>query len=100
VQSLHHVHAWAIDENHNALEAHVVVDDGFGTEDDAVRRRIKALAHDRFGIRHTTLEIERPGMPCAEEGAQVIGHSVGPAVTAMPTATRHGNLTRARSWGL
>lgn len=78
VRDLHHVHAWAIDENHNALEAHVVVADASGSQDDAVKRRIKALARDRFGIRHTTLEIERSGMPCAGEEAQVIGHSIGP----------------------
>lgn len=76
VRDLHHVHVWAIDENHDALEAHIVVADESGAGDDAVKRRIKVLARDRFGIRHTTLEIERPGILCAEEEAQVIGHSI------------------------
>jgi len=77
VHDLHHVHVWAIDENHNALEAHVVVADEF--DDDAVKRRIKTLTRDRFDIRHTTLEIERPGRPCAEEEAQIIGHRIAPS---------------------
>jgi cobalt-zinc-cadmium efflux system protein len=76
VRDLHHVHVWAIDENHDALEAHIVVADESGAGDDAVKRRIKVLARDRFGIRHTTLEIERPGILCAEDEAQVIGHSI------------------------
>jgi cobalt-zinc-cadmium efflux system protein len=76
VRDLHHVHVWAIDESHDALEAHIVVADESGAGDDAVKRRIKVLARDRFGIRHTTLEIERPGILCAEDEAQVIGHSI------------------------
>jgi cobalt-zinc-cadmium efflux system protein len=78
VEDLHHVHAWAIDEDSIALEAHIIVADETGGGDDAVRRRIKAMVGDRFGIRHTTLEIERPSAACEEE-ARIIGHHIGMA---------------------
>jgi len=76
VEDLHHVHAWAIDENNMAFEAHIVVSDETGGSDDAVKRRVRELAADRFGIRHTTLELERPGVACGDDDPLVIGHQV------------------------
>ena len=60
VLDAHHVHAWELDENHRALEAHVVV-----TADDldaleTIKQRCKAVLQDRFAITHSTLEIELP----------------------------------------
>ena len=74
VQGVHHVHVWAIDEQQNALEAHVVVDDAAGQEAEAIKNRIKALVGDRFGIAHTTLELERASTACEGGDAKVIGH--------------------------
>lgn len=77
VADFHHVHVWAIDENETALEAHVVVPDGTPADTAAgLRDRIKAVLRDRFGIGHSTLEIERASAVCADE-PQVIGHRVG-----------------------
>jgi cobalt-zinc-cadmium efflux system protein len=75
VEDVHHVHAWAIDERQNALEAHVVVAEDTGPTAEAVRARLKAVARARFGIGHTTLELERPSACCDDEG-RVIGHDV------------------------
>lgn len=76
VQSVHHVHVWAIDEQHNALEAHIVVADDVGEQADAVKGRVKTLVRERFGIGHTTLELECASFPCTGEAAKVIGHPV------------------------
>ena len=76
VKDVHHVHIWAIDEQQNALEAHVVVADELRDGDDAVRRRIKALARDGFNIGHATLELERFSACCEGEDARVIGHRI------------------------
>ncbi len=81
VKNVHHLHVWSIDERNCALEAHVVLPEN---EDDqavgeAVKERIKALARERFGISHTTLEIERASAACEGDGAQTIGHRMAGA---------------------
>lgn len=73
VESIHHVHVWAIDEHQNALEAHVVTREEDGAAREAIKGRLKAVARERFGIGHSTLEFEAPGR-C--EGAKVVGHPV------------------------
>ena len=79
VQDVHHVHVWAIDEQQNALEAHIVVADGTSTHAEGVKKRIKTLALERFSIGHTTLELERAADACEAEDAKVIGHHVAAA---------------------
>lgn len=57
VQEAHHVHAWMIDEELFALEAHVVI----APEDLPRMEAIKAGVRERveaFGIGHSTLEVE------------------------------------------
>lgn len=76
VCGVHHVHVFAIDEDETALEAHVVVAGEAAGDMEAVRGRLKALAHERFGIGHCTLELESEGAACADAEAQVIGHEV------------------------
>jgi cobalt-zinc-cadmium efflux system protein len=77
VEDLHHVHVWAIDESETALEAHVVLPDGTSAEAAGrMRGEIKRLLGERYGIAHSTLELERASAVCDDE-AQVIGHRVG-----------------------
>ncbi|MEQ8696057.1 MAG: cation diffusion facilitator family transporter [Bauldia litoralis] len=80
VQNVHHLHVWSIDERACALEAHVVLpeeaDDQAAGE--AVKKRIRSLVGESFGITHSTLEIERASAPCAGDDAQVIGHRIAP----------------------
>jgi cobalt-zinc-cadmium efflux system protein len=76
VEGVHHVHVWAIDESQNALEAHVVTGEEHGAARDAIKARLKAVARERFGIAHSTLEFEAPG-ECRDEHATLIGHPVG-----------------------
>lgn len=56
VVRVHHVHAWSITEERPmaTLEAQVTA----GTDTETARHAIKALVAERFGIGHTTVEIE------------------------------------------
>ena len=56
VKNTHHVHVWQLDEQRNALEAHVVLSDV--ADMDAVKVAIKLMLHDKFHIEHSTLEFE------------------------------------------
>lgn len=59
VTDVHHVHVWRLDESRVAMEAHVEVA-GVGTlhKLDRLKRSIKHLLADEFGIDHATLELE------------------------------------------
>ncbi|MGE5281322.1 MAG: cation diffusion facilitator family transporter [Chloroflexota bacterium] len=56
VRSVHDLHIWTVTSGFGALAAHVVV--AQDCDRDLVRRRIEVLLHDRFGIAHTTLQME------------------------------------------
>jgi cobalt-zinc-cadmium efflux system protein len=86
VAGVHHLHVWAIDERENALEAHVVLAEGREGEEHAIKGGLKAIARERFGIAHTTLEFERAADCCDGNDAKVIGH----AVRQGPHAHAHG----------
>ena len=51
--------------------------DDMASDAKAVKDRIRALVRERFGVTHTTLEIERAS-ECHEVGdAKPIGHHIG-----------------------
>jgi cobalt-zinc-cadmium efflux system protein len=56
VANVHDLHVWEIGSGFPALSAHVLV----GREQDchAIRRELEALLYERFGIDHTTLQVE------------------------------------------
>jgi cobalt-zinc-cadmium efflux system protein len=56
VQSVHDLHVWTVTSGFGALAAHVVV--AAECDRDLVRRRLELLLHERFGIDHTTLQME------------------------------------------
>lgn len=74
VESVHHLHVWSIDEQHNALEAHVVVADEAEQDVDTIKGRMKTLLRERFSIGHTTLEFEPASAACHDRDRKVIGH--------------------------
>lgn len=59
VSAVHHVHIWALGSRENALTAHLVRPDR--GDDDAFIASVSARLRERFGIGHTTLQIERGG---------------------------------------
>lgn len=56
VLSVHDLHIWTVTSSFGALAAHVVVAED--CDRDLVRARIELLLHERFGIDHTTLQME------------------------------------------
>ena len=56
VKELHHVHVWQINEQLNALEAHVVVENHL--DNASLKKEIKQLLIQRYHIGHSTLEFE------------------------------------------
>jgi cobalt-zinc-cadmium efflux system protein len=56
VRSVHDLHVWTVTAGFGALAAHVVTEPA--ADRDLARRRIELLLHERFGIDHTTLQME------------------------------------------
>jgi cobalt-zinc-cadmium efflux system protein len=56
VRSVHDLHAWTVTAGFGAVAAHVVV--AVDCDRDLVRRRIELVLAERFGIEHTTLQME------------------------------------------
>jgi cobalt-zinc-cadmium efflux system protein len=73
ISSVHDLHVWALSTTETALTAHVVVADE--TPNDALLRAVCDDLHDRFGIEHATIQVERA--TCA--GACCFGASEIPA---------------------
>ncbi|WP_051329150.1 cation diffusion facilitator family transporter [Geminicoccus roseus] len=82
VADVHHVHVFALDEQENALEAHVVLEDGADAE--AVKCSLRERLRDGFGVGHTTLELESRAT-CRRNGeTETIGHRIGAAPRGRP----------------
>ena len=75
VNDVHHVHIWPVDEEHNALEAHLVIKDLSLAEIAGVKRAVRKMLLDTHGIGHCTLEIETVE-DSREAAVKVIGHVV------------------------
>jgi len=56
VTSVHDLHVWTIGTGFDALSAHVLV--GRGEDCHALRGEVERVLHDRFGIDHTTLQVD------------------------------------------
>ncbi|TMK56053.1 MAG: cation transporter [Actinobacteria bacterium] len=65
VRSVHDLHVWTVTSGFGAIAAHVVV--AQGADRDLIRRRLELTLRDRFGIEHTTLQME-------EEASQELLH--------------------------
>ena len=59
VKQVHDLHVWTITSGFPALAAHVLVDRE--TDCHATRREIESMLHDRFGLDHTTLQVDHEG---------------------------------------
>ena len=56
VQAVHDLHIWTLTSGKDAMSSHVVVDNL--TAGDRILRDLHRLLHERFGIEHTTLQLE------------------------------------------
>ena len=56
VAAVHDLHVWPLSTTENALTVHLVCPDA---APDGLLKRAGAMLHDRFGIEHSTIQIER-----------------------------------------
>lgn len=71
VEGVHHAHFWLMEENAAALDTHIVVVDSLWKEQHALKEKIRRELDSRFGIQHTTLELEPSNQQ--HEGASLFG---------------------------
>ncbi|QJD30849.1 cation diffusion facilitator family transporter [Methylococcus geothermalis] len=58
VHGVHHLHVWSISRQLRMLSAHIVTDDIRLSEGEALQKRVTRLLGKRYGIAHTTLQLE------------------------------------------
>jgi cobalt-zinc-cadmium efflux system protein len=69
VVEVHDLHVWTVTSGFPALSAHVLVDPGADCH--GLRRAIEDVLHERFGLTHTTLQVDHatPSSQAVELGA-------------------------------
>ncbi len=63
VQEVHDVHLWSLGGGHNALSLHARIPDMHLDECERLLDAIKQVAARQFRIEHTTVQLERAGLP-------------------------------------
>jgi cobalt-zinc-cadmium efflux system protein len=63
VVEVHDLHVWEVTSGFTALSAHVVV--AADADCHGLRRELQTILHDRFGIEHTTLQVDHDAAPQA-----------------------------------
>ena len=63
VQEVHDVHVWSLGGGHHALSLHARVPDMHRDECERILRSIQEKAAATFQIEHTTVQLERAGLP-------------------------------------
>jgi cobalt-zinc-cadmium efflux system protein len=63
VMEVHDVHIWSLGGGHNALSCHARIPDMHLDECERVLSSIKSKVAKEFGIDHTTVQMERAGLP-------------------------------------
>ena len=63
VEEVHDVHLWSLGGGHNALSLHARVPDMHLDECERLLASIKQVASKEFGVEHTTVQLERAGLP-------------------------------------
>lgn len=70
VRAVHDLHIWPMSTSETAMTAHLVMPDG--APDDAFLHGVAARMHARFGIGHSTIQVERGAAACALEPPEVV----------------------------
>ena len=63
VQEVHDVHLWSLGGGHHALSLHARIPDMHLDECERLLDSIKQVAAEKFRIEHTTVQLERAGLP-------------------------------------
>ncbi|HKJ88557.1 MAG TPA: cation diffusion facilitator family transporter, partial [Gammaproteobacteria bacterium] len=61
VSEVHDLHVWAVSTTENVLTAHLVVPRG---ADDGFLQHVSRMVDERFGIHHSTIQVETAAMDC------------------------------------
>jgi cobalt-zinc-cadmium efflux system protein len=81
VCAVHDLHVWTLTSGKDAMSSHVVVEDL--TAGDRILRALHRLLHERFGIEHTTIQIELEPLlqilPESDEASQADGTGEHPS---------------------
>jgi cobalt-zinc-cadmium efflux system protein len=72
VAEVHDLHIWEVTSGFPAISAHVVVDAGHDCHE--VRRALSMLLRDRFGLAHSTLQVEHARAPQPPMQIEVMAH--------------------------
>ena len=66
VESIHHVHIWAMSTTENALTTHMVLNDKLSF--DQKMKLVGKIKHELLhnNIQHATIELESADMPCED----------------------------------
>jgi len=67
VSDVHDLHVWSIGSENHALSAHIKIADMPTSESDAILREINSSLGRRFGIHHTTIQLEHVVCATAHE---------------------------------
>ncbi len=70
VRDIHDLHIWGMSTTHVVLTAHLVIPER--TVEDSMLFDISRELHDRYGIEHSTLQVERGSIECELESSHVI----------------------------
>ena len=63
VEEVHDVHLWSLGGGHNALSLHARIPDMHLDECERLLETIRQIAAQQFHIEHTTVQLERAGLP-------------------------------------
>ena len=63
VQEVHDVHIWSLGGGHNAMSCHARIPDMHMDECEKILAAIQKKVAEKFGIEHTTVQLERAGLP-------------------------------------
>jgi len=74
VLSAHDVHVWCISSEHTAMSCHIVVGEHPLAAAERVMRAVEGTICDRFGIGHTTVQLEYLE-PCSGDADHLSGHN-------------------------
>jgi len=88
VVEVHDLHVWEVSSGFPALSAHVLV--GADSNCHAARRRMEAMLHERFGLDHTTLQVDHVGGELLEIEAAA-SHAGRPVGGARAGLARHAD---------
>ena len=59
VKNVHDMHVWSLCSNYSVLSAHVVIHEGTSLSYDQILKQINDVLQTRFGIHHTTIQLEQ-----------------------------------------